>query len=155
MSLRAVVVVVPSAVAFPLLLWAIGRAVTAMGKRAPCSRGRKQYLAGTLYGVRITALVDGGGELLVSLATTTTNESQPPSRPLDKVFRVTARECSLARVRRWRAGGRTARLRHHLRQPDPGHRPRQLSRHRERGGEISPGISGGVAADKAAHCEGH
>jgi len=105
MNLRAVVVVVPSAVAFPLLLWAIGRAVTAMGKPAPCSRGRKQYLAGTLYGVGITALVDGGGELLVSLASTTTNESQPPSRPLDKVFRVTARECSLARVRRWRDEG--------------------------------------------------
>jgi hypothetical protein len=102
MSPKAVVVVVLSAAAFPLLLWAIGRAVTAMGKRVPCSRGRKQYLAGTLHGVRITALVDGGGELLVSLATTTTNESQPPGRPLNKVFRVTARECSLDRVRRWR-----------------------------------------------------
>jgi hypothetical protein len=102
MSPKAVVVVVLSATAFPLLLWAIGRAVTAMGNRAPCRRDRKQYLAGTLDGVRITALVDGGGELLVSLATTTANESQPPSRPLDKVFRVTARECSLTRVRRWR-----------------------------------------------------
>jgi hypothetical protein len=105
MSPRAVVVVVLTAAAFPPLLWAMGRAVTAMGKHAPCSRGRKQYLGGRLYGVRITALIDGGDELLVDLATTTTSESQPTSRPLDKVFRVTARECSLARVRRWQDEG--------------------------------------------------
>jgi hypothetical protein len=104
-SPSAVVVVVLAAAAFPLLLWTIGRAVTAMGKRAPCSRGRKQYLAGRLYAVEITALIDGGDELLVSLATTTTDESQPTRRALDKVFRVTARECSLARVRRWRDEG--------------------------------------------------
>jgi hypothetical protein len=105
MSPGAVAVAVLLAAAFPLLLWAIGRAVTVMGERAPSSRGRKQYLAGRLYGVRITALIDGGDELLVSLATTTANECQAASRPLDKVFRVTARECSLARVRRWRDEG--------------------------------------------------
>ena len=37
-----------------------------------------------------------------AVATTTASHSQPTSRPLDKVFRVTASECSLARVRRWR-----------------------------------------------------
>ena len=105
MSLRAVAVAVLTTAAFAVLLWAIGRAVTAMGKRAPCSRGRKQYLGGRLYGVRITALIDGGDELLVSLGTITANDSQTTGRPLDKVFRVTARECSLARVRRWRDEG--------------------------------------------------
>jgi hypothetical protein len=104
MSPSAVVVVVLTAAAFPPLLWAIGRAVTAMGKRAPYSRGRQQYLRGRRHGVRITALIDGGDELLVSLATTT-NEPQPTSRPLDTVFRVAASECSLARVRRWRDEG--------------------------------------------------
>jgi hypothetical protein len=104
MSPGAVAVAAAIAAAFPLLLWAIGRAVTAMGKRAPCGRGRKQYLAGRLYGVRITALIDGGDELLVSLVTTTAG-CQAASRPLDSVFRVTARQCSLARVRRWRDEG--------------------------------------------------
>ena len=104
MSLRAVAVAAAIAAAFPLLLWAVGRAVTAMGKRAPCSRGRKPYLAGRLYGVRITALIDGGDELLVSLVTTTAG-CQAASRPLDRVFRVTASEGSLARVRRWRDEG--------------------------------------------------
>jgi hypothetical protein len=103
MSPGAVAVAVLIGAAFPLLLWAIGRAVTAMGERAPSSRGRKQYLAGRLYGVRITALIDGGDELLVSLATA--NECQAASRPLDTVFHVTASQCSLARVRRWRDEG--------------------------------------------------
>jgi hypothetical protein len=102
MSPTTVVLAVAAAAAFPLLLWAIGRAVTAMGERAPYSRGRKQYLAGRLDGVRITALIDGGDEILVSLTTKTTDEPQAASRPLDEVFRVTASECSLARVRRWR-----------------------------------------------------
>jgi hypothetical protein len=76
-----------------------------MGKRAPGNRDRRQYLRGRLYGVRITALIDGGDELLVSLATTTTNEPQPIGGPLDTVFRVAASECSLPRVRRWRNEG--------------------------------------------------
>lgn len=105
MSQTAVVLVVLTAAGFPLLLWAIGRMVTAMGERVPYSHGRKQYLAGRLYGVRITALIDGGGELLVSLTTQTTAESQAASRPLAQVFRVTASECSLGRVRRWRDEG--------------------------------------------------
>jgi hypothetical protein len=105
MSPTAVALVAVAAAAFPLLLWAIGCAVTVIGERAPYSRGRKQYLAGRLYGVRITALVNGGDELLISLTTQTTDESQAVSRPLAKVFRVTASECSLARVRRWRDEG--------------------------------------------------
>jgi len=101
MSPTAVVLVVAAAVAFPLLLWAIGRAVTATAERAPYSRDRKQYLAGRLDGVRITTLLDGGDELLVGLTAPATDESQVVSRRLDEVFRVTADECSLARVRRW------------------------------------------------------
>jgi hypothetical protein len=99
-----VVLAVAAAVAFPLLLWAIGRAVIAMGERAPYYRSR-QYLAGRLYGVRITALVNGGDELLVSLAASGANERQAASDLLDQVFHVTASECALARVRRWRDEG--------------------------------------------------
>jgi hypothetical protein len=106
MSLTAVVLVVLTAATFPLLLWAIGRTVTAMGERAPYSDGRSHhYLAGRLDGVRITALIDGGDELLVSLTVPAADESQTVSRPLDKVFRVTASECPLPRVRRWRDEG--------------------------------------------------
>jgi hypothetical protein len=103
MSRTAVVLVVLTAAGFPLLLWTIGRIVTATAERAPYSHARPHlYLAGRLYSVRITALIDGGDELLVGLTTPATDESQAVSRPLAKVFRVTASECSLARVRRWR-----------------------------------------------------
>jgi hypothetical protein len=101
MSLIAAVLVALAAAAFPLLLWAIGRTVTAMGERAPYSRSR-HYLAGRLDGVRITALIDGGDELLVNLTTPAAGESQAASGPLAQVLRVTASECSLDRVRRWR-----------------------------------------------------
>ena len=104
MSLTAVVLAVAAAAAFPLLLWAIGRTVTAMGEHASYSRSH-QYLAGRLDGVRITALIDGGDELLVSLVTQTTGALPVTGGPLAKVFRVTASECSLARVRRWRDEG--------------------------------------------------
>jgi len=43
MSPAAVVLAVLTAAAFPLLLWAIGRAVTAMGERAPGSGGRSRH----------------------------------------------------------------------------------------------------------------
>jgi hypothetical protein len=102
MSPTAVVLIVLAAAAFPVLLWAIGRMVTAMGERAPYSCGQKQYLAGRLDGVRITALVDGGDELLVNLTAPATNAPLAGAGPLAQVFRVTASECSLARVRRWR-----------------------------------------------------
>jgi hypothetical protein len=102
MSPTAVVLIVLAAAAFPVLLWAIGRMVTAMGARAPYSRGQKQYLAGRLDGVRITALIDGGDELLVILTAPATNAPLAAAGPLAQVFRVTASECSLARVRRWR-----------------------------------------------------
>jgi hypothetical protein len=93
------VLAVATAVAFRLLLWAIGRLVTATAERAPYSRDRKQYLAGRLDGVQITTLVDGGDELLVGLTAPPTAQAV---RRLDEVFRVTADECSLSRVRRWR-----------------------------------------------------
>ena len=102
MNLSAVVLVVLAAAAFPLLLWAIGRVVTVMGEHAPYSRGRSHnYLAGRLDGVRITALIDGGDELLVNL-TPAADEPLTASGPLAQVFRVTASECSLDRARRWR-----------------------------------------------------
>ena len=77
-----------------LLLWVIGRAVTAAGNRiAPAQGGSRHYLAGRLDGVQITTIIDYGDELLVSLATR--------DAPLAAVFRITASTCSLTRVRRW------------------------------------------------------
>ena len=106
MSATAVVLVVLTAAAFPLLLWAIGRAVTAIGERAPYGPGRRhQYLAGRLNGVRIIATAGGENELLVTLATQTADATRAAGDPLAGVFRVTASECSLTRVRRWRNEG--------------------------------------------------
>ena len=100
MNATTVVLVIAAAAAFPLLLWAIGRAVIAAGERCPDGLGRRrQYLAGRLDGVHITALIHGEDELLVSFST------QATGGPLARVFRVTASECSLARVRRWRDEG--------------------------------------------------
>ena len=102
MSANVVVLVVLSVAGFPLLLWVIGRGVTAAAaaSRVPPAYGRpRQYLAGRLYGVRITAVVDGVDELLVSLVTGDARD------PLAGVFRVTASECSLGRVRRWQDEG--------------------------------------------------
>jgi hypothetical protein len=106
MSTTTVVLVILTAAGFPLLLWAIGRAVTAAGERAPHGLGRpRHYLAGRLDAVQITALIDGGDELLVSLTIPTTDAHPATSGPLAQVFRVTANECSLPRVRRWRDEG--------------------------------------------------
>ena len=70
---------------------AIGRAVTAAGERCPDGlRRRRQYLAGRLDGVHITALIHGEDELLVSFSTQATGATR---YPLAKVFRVTASEC--------------------------------------------------------------
>jgi hypothetical protein len=85
----------PAAAGFPLLLWGIGRAVTAAGSRASPSRARRQYLAGRLSGVLITTVVAFDDELLVSLSAQTYG-------PLAGVFRVAASECSIPRVIRWR-----------------------------------------------------
>jgi hypothetical protein len=50
-------------------------------------------------------LLDGGDELLVSLATSVADESPAGVGLLDQVFRVTASEYSLGRVRRrWDEG---------------------------------------------------
>jgi hypothetical protein len=101
-----VVLVVLSAAGFLLLLWAIGRAVTAAGERAPHGLGRpRQYLAGRLDGVQITALIDGGDELLVGLSTQDADATQSTGDLRANVFHVTASECSLPRVRRWRDKG--------------------------------------------------
>ena len=103
MNTTAVVLIILTTAAVPLLLWVIGRAVTAVGERAPRGPGRpRHYLAGRLYGVQITALVDGEDELLVSLGTHPAGATEATADPLARVFRVTASECSLARVRRWR-----------------------------------------------------
>jgi hypothetical protein len=106
MSATAVVLVVLTAAAFPLLLWAIGRAVTAVGERVPDGLGRRhQYLAGRLDGVRIIATVEGENEFLVTVATQTADATRSTGDPLAGVFGVTAGECSLTRVRRWRNEG--------------------------------------------------
>jgi hypothetical protein len=106
MSTTTVVLVVLGAAGFPLLLWAIGCAVTAAGERAPHGLGRpRQYLAGKLDALQITALIDGGDELLVGLSTKDADATQATSDLLANVFRVSASECSLPRVRRWRDEG--------------------------------------------------
>jgi hypothetical protein len=97
MTTTAIVLAAIAAAGFPLLLWAIGRAVTAAALRVPPSHARpRQYLAGRLSGVQITTVVAGDGELLVTLAA-------PVYGPLAAAYRVSASECSLARVIRWRA----------------------------------------------------
>jgi hypothetical protein len=78
MSATMVAPVVLTAAAFPLLLWAIGRAVTATGERAPHCLGRpRQYLAGRLDAVLITTLINGGDELLVSLPAIAQGQAPP------------------------------------------------------------------------------
>jgi hypothetical protein len=94
MSTTAIVLTALTAMGLVLLLWVIGRAVTAAGNRIPAAQGRsRHYLAGRLDGVQIITIIDYGDELLVSLATR--------DAPLAGVFRVTASACSLTRVRRW------------------------------------------------------
>jgi hypothetical protein len=91
MSATTVVLVVLTAAGFPLLLWAIGRAVTAAGERAAHGLGRsRQYLAGRLNGVQITALIEDGDELLVGLGTQATDAHPAAGGLLAKVFRATA-----------------------------------------------------------------
>jgi hypothetical protein len=98
-------VIVLAAVGFPLLLWAIGRAVTAIGTRVAPAPGRPhQYLAAGRHTVQITTVVACHDELLVSLATRA-------GRPLAGVFRVTASEHFLAEVIRWAAEGTPLRAR--------------------------------------------
>jgi hypothetical protein len=98
MSTTAIVLTALTAAGLVLLLWVIGRAVTAAGNRIPPAQGRsRHYLAGRLDGVQITTITGYGDELLVSLATR--------DAPLAGVFRVTASTCSLTRVRRWHDEG--------------------------------------------------
>ncbi len=106
MTMSLVVAVALTVVGLPLLRWAIGRAVTATAERAAHGLGPpRQYLAGRLDGVQISALVDGGDELLISLSTPASATARTMDYPLALVFRVTARECSLTRVRRWHDEG--------------------------------------------------
>ncbi len=99
MSTSAIVWAALAAAGFLLLLWVAGRGVTVAAARVPPARGQpRQYLAGRLHGVRITLVVACDGELLVTLAT-------QAGGPLAGIFRVTATECSLARVIRWRDEG--------------------------------------------------
>jgi hypothetical protein len=105
MSTTAISLIPLIAAGVVLLLWAIGRAVTAAGNRVSSADSRsRHYLAGRLDGVRISAMVVYDDELLVSLAT--------QDASLAGVFRITASTCSLIRVRRWRDEGTP--LRAHL-----------------------------------------
>jgi hypothetical protein len=99
MTTTTVIAAVLTATGFPVLLWAIGRAVTALAAQVPAATGRsRHYLAGRLDGVQITAVIDGQGELLVTL---TTSDGQAIGSPLAGVFSITAYDCSLSRVKRW------------------------------------------------------
>ena len=103
MSTTAVFLTALTAAGLVLLLWAIGRAVPAAGNRVSSADSRsRHYLAGRLDGVRISAMVVYGDELLVSLAT--------QDAPLAGVFRITASTCSLTRVRRWHDEGTPLRV---------------------------------------------
>jgi hypothetical protein len=83
------------AAGFVLLLWAMGRGVTAVAARVGSADSEsRRYSSERLDGVRITAVVAGDGELLVSLAAGT-------GGPLGGVLRIAAAESSLARVVRW------------------------------------------------------
>src|SRR5262249_18949624 len=86
MSPIAVVLVILTGAAFPVLLWTIGRAVAAIGGHAPGSRGQpRQYLAGRLDGGRITALLNGGDEPLVDLATPATTANPASTGSLTRM----------------------------------------------------------------------
>ena len=77
MTTTTIVLAVLTAAAFPLLLWAIGRTVTAIASQAPPARGRPhQYLAGRLDGVQITTVVTGQDELLITLTTQAANPTR-------------------------------------------------------------------------------
>jgi hypothetical protein len=87
MSTTAICLAVLAAAGLVLLLWAIGRAVTAARNRIPPpQRQDRHYLAGRLDRVQITDTLDYDGELLISLTT--------PDAPLTGVFCVTASACS-------------------------------------------------------------
>ena len=80
--------------------------MTAAEERARHGLGRpRQYLAGRLDGLQITTLIDGGDKLLVGLSTLDADASRATRDLLANVFHVSARECSLSRVRRWRDEG--------------------------------------------------
>jgi len=96
MSTTAICLAVLASTGLPLLLWAIGRAVTAAGNRIPAAqRQDRHYLAGRLDRVQIAGILDYDGELLISLTT--------PDAPLAGAFCITPSACSLTRVRRWHA----------------------------------------------------
>jgi hypothetical protein len=98
MTTTTITLTILAAAGFPVLLWAIGRAVTALAARVPADPRRpRHYLAGRLDGVQISTVTGGHDELLVTLTTSGT----PTTSALTGVFRVTAEDCSLSRVKRW------------------------------------------------------
>jgi hypothetical protein len=104
-SATVIVLLVLTAAGFPLLLWAIGRGVTAVGARVPSAAGhRRRYLAGRLTGVQVVAVAGGEGELLVTLAAGGA-DTGAAGDPLAGVFRVDGGAWSLARVARWQEEG--------------------------------------------------
>lgn len=104
MSTTAIVLVVLAAAGFPVLLWAIGRGVTAVAARVPADAVRsRQYLAGRVHGVRITGLLACEDELLVSLT------APAGGHLLAGVFGVTGDMYCRARIQRWHREGTSLR----------------------------------------------
>jgi hypothetical protein len=96
--MAAIVVAAVAAAGFALLLWAIGRAVTAVASRVDASGRSRQYLAGRADGVHVITVVACDDEFLVTLAA-------PAGGRLPGVFRVAAAQWPLGRVSRWQEEG--------------------------------------------------
>lgn len=105
MSTTAIVLAALAAASFPLLLWAIGRGVSAAGARVPADPAAdRQYLAGRVHGARIADLLACGDELLVSLA------APAGGGQLARVYLVTGDAYCRARAERWRREGTPLRV---------------------------------------------
>lgn len=61
--------------AFALVVWAVGRALTVVSARTPPAGGARLYLAGRVDRLRIDAVAAHDDELLVSLASEVPNET--------------------------------------------------------------------------------
>ncbi|MHB2023777.1 MAG: hypothetical protein ACYCO3_10675 [Mycobacteriales bacterium] len=88
--IRAVIVTM----AFALVVWAAGRALTALAARNPSCRTR-QYLAGRVDRLRIAAVVAYEDELLVTLAADVHPELAA------RAWRVAADASARTRLERW------------------------------------------------------
>lgn len=99
-----ITVVLAVTAGFTFFAWAATRALNWAAARLPADpAAERQYLAGRVYGVRVTSLLACGDELLVTLA------AAAGSGLPDRVYRVTGDAYCRARVQRWRAAGRPLR----------------------------------------------